>query len=216
MNANLSQSARNQSLGEEIANAISHGVGFLGAAAITPILIVNAIPLGVAAVVGQSIFGATMIILYLVSTLYHSLPQSRGKRLFQIFDHGAIFLLIAGTYTPFTLGLLRGAWGWSLFGVVWGLAVLGVLTKSIGGANSGKLSTALYLGMGWLAIIAIKPLWVGMPAWGLAWLLAGGLFYSAGVIFFVLERMRFSHFIWHLFVLAGTACHVVAVMAFSN
>jgi hemolysin III len=216
MNANLTQTSRQQSLGEEIANAISHGVGFLAAAAITPVLIVTAIPSGAAAVVGQSIFGATMIILYLASTLYHSLPQSRGKQLFQIFDHGAIFLLIAGTYTPFTLGLLRGAWGWSLFGVVWGLALLGVLVKSIGGAHSGKLSTLLYLGMGWLAVIVIKPLWISMPAWGLVWLFAGGLFYSTGVIFFILERMRYSHFIWHLFVLAGTACHVVAVMAYSN
>jgi hemolysin III len=216
MNASSTQFSRQQSTGEEIANAVSHGIGFIGAAAITPILIITAIPYGAAAVVGQSIFGATMIILYLASTLYHALPQSRGKRLFQIFDHGAIFLLIAGTYTPFTLGLLHGAWGWSLFGVVWGLALLGVLVKSIGGANSSKLSTALYLGMGWLAVIVIKPLWINMPVWGLLWLLAGGLFYSTGVIFFVLERMRFSHFIWHLFVLAGTTCHVVAVMAFSN
>jgi hemolysin III len=216
MNANLIQKSRHQTIGEEIANAVSHGIGFLGAAAITPILIVIAIPAGSAAVVGQSIFGATMILLYLASTLYHALPHSRGKQIFQIFDHAAIFLLIAGTYTPFTLGLLRGAWGWTLFGVVWGLALVGVLVKSIGGANSGKLSTALYLAMGWLAIIAIRPLWMSMPAWGLGWLLAGGLFYSGGVIFFVFDRMRFSHFIWHLFVLAGTACHVVAVMVFSS
>ena len=215
MVTHLLKPKRQQTLGEEIANAVSHGVGFLGAVAVTPVLIVAAIPSGVAVVVGVSIFGATMILLYLASTLYHAFPHSRTKRLFQIFDHGAIFLLIAGTYTPFTLGLLGGGWGWSLFGIVWGLAIFGVTIKSIGGASSSKLSTGLYLAMGWLAIVAVKPLWLNMPAWGLFWLLAGGLMYSAGVLFFVAERIRYSHFIWHLFVLAGTACHVVAVLAFA-
>ena len=215
MVTHLLKPKRQQTLGEEIANAVSHGVGFLGAVAVTPVLIVAAIPSGVAVVVGVSIFGATMILLYLASTLYHAFPHSRTKRLFQIFDHGAIFLLIAGTYTPFTLGLLGGGWGWSLFGIVWGLAIFGVTIKSIGGASSSKLSTGLYRAMGWLAIVAVKPLWLNMPAWGLFWLLAGGLMYSAGVLFFVAERIRYSHFIWHLFVLAGTACHVVAVLAFA-
>ncbi len=215
MSAHSSKPKREQTLGEEIANAVSHGVGFLGAVAVTPILILTALSAGTAAIVGACIFGATMIILYLASTLYHAFPQSRTKRLFQIFDHGAIFLLIAGTYTPFTLGLLRGAWGWSLFGIVWGLAIIGVTVKSIGGANSSKFSTGIYLVMGWLAIVAVKPLWLNMPAWGLFWLLAGGLMYSAGVLFFVADRIRYSHFIWHLFVLAGTACHVVAVLAFA-
>jgi hemolysin III len=206
---------RDQTLGEEIANSISHGVGFLGAVAVTPILIIGAIPSGAAAIVGASIFGTTMMLLYLSSTLYHAFPQSRTKRVFKIFDHGAIFLLIAGTYTPFTLGILQGTWGWTLFGVVWALAILGVVLKSTAGAGSGKLSTALYLCMGWLAILAVKPLWLNMPAWGLFWLLAGGLMYSAGVIFFVAERLKYSHFIWHLFVLAGTACHVVAVYGYA-
>jgi hemolysin III len=206
---------RDQTLGEEIANSISHGVGFLGAVAVTPILIVGAIPSGAAAIVGASIFGTTMMLLYLSSTLYHAFPQSRTKRVFKIFDHGAIFLLIAGTYTPFTLGILRGTWGWTLFGIVWALAILGVVLKSTAGAGSGKLSTALYLAMGWLAILAVKPLWLNMPAWGLFWLLAGGLMYSAGVIFFVAERLKYSHFIWHLFVLAGTACHVVAIYGYA-
>ena len=216
MGTHFLESNRQQTPGEEIANAISHGVGFLGAVAVTPILIVKAYPDGASSVVGASIFGATMMMLYLVSTLYHAFPQSRTKQLFQIFDHGAIFLLIAGTYTPFTLGLLRGPWGWTLFGIVWGLAIVGVTVKSIGGASSGKLSTGLYLAMGWLAVVAIKPLWLNMSGWGLFWLLAGGLMYSAGVLFFVTERIRYSHFIWHLFVMAGTACHVVAVMAFAN
>ncbi len=208
-------SKRDQSLGEEIANSISHGVGFFGAIAITPILIIAAIPYGAAAIVGSSIFGLTMILLYMSSTLYHAFPHSRTKRVFKIFDHGAIYLMIAGTYTPFTLGVLQGNWGWTLFGIVWTLAILGVVLKSTAGAGSGKLSTALYLAMGWLAILAIKPLWLNMPGWGLFWLLAGGIMYSAGVIFFIAERIRYSHFIWHIFVLLGTACHVVAVMGYA-
>jgi hemolysin III len=207
---------RDQSLGEEIANSISHGVGALGAMAITPIMIIKAIPEGAAAVVGVSIFGATMILLYLASTLYHAFPHSKTKRVFNIFDHGAIFLLIAGTYTPFTLGVLRGAWGWSLLVVVWVLAVLGVVLKSTAGAKSGKLSTGLFLAMGWLAVFAIKPFWLHMPALGLIWLVAGGLMYSAGVFFFVAEKIRYHHFVWHLFVMAGTACHVVAVMGYAH
>lgn len=206
---------REQSTGEEIANSISHGVAALGAIAITPIMIVKALPAGAAAVIGVSIFGTTMILLYLSSTLYHAFTHNLTKRIFNIFDHGAIFLLIAGTYTPFTLGVLRGVWGWSLLVVVWVLAVLGVVLKSVAGARSGKLSTGLYLAMGWLAVFAIKPFWLHMPAWGLIWLVAGGLMYSIGVFFFVAHRIRYHHFIWHIFVMAGTACHVVAVMGYA-
>ena len=206
---------RQQSMGEEIANSISHGIGFLAAVAITPILIVKSLPDGGASIVGASIFGATMMILYLSSTLYHAFPHSKTKRVFQIFDHGAIFLLIAGTYTPFTLTVLPGAWGWTLFGIVWGLAVAGVILKSIGGAGTSKLSIALYLGMGWLAIFAAKPLWDNLPGWGIFWLILGGVMYSAGVLFFAYDhRIRYNHFIWHLFVLAGTVCHVVAVLGY--
>ena len=214
----MSQTAnmkRDQTLGEEIANSISHGVGFLAAVAVTPVLIVKALPAGAASIVGASIFGATMMVLYLASTLYHAFPQSRTKRVFKIFDHGAIFLLIAGTYTPFTLGVLQGTWGWTLFGIVWSLAILGVVLKSTAGAGSGKLSTALYLAMGWLAVLAVKPLWLNMPAWGLIWLLAGGVMYSAGVLFFMADKIRYTHFVWHLFVLAGTACHVLAVLGYA-
>jgi hemolysin III len=207
---------RNQSLGEEIANSVSHGVGFLAAVAVTPLLIIKSIPAGAASIVGAAIFGATMILLYLASTLYHALHATRARQIFQVFDHSAIFLLIAGTYTPFTLGLLRGPWGWSLFGIVWGLAILGILLKSIWGANPGRLSTVLYVSMGWLALVAIRPLWMSLPAWGLYWLFGGGIMYSAGVLFFMNDsRIRYGHFIWHLFVLAGTAFHVVAVMAFA-
>ena len=214
----MSQTAnmkRDQTLGEEIANSISHGVGFLAAVAVTPVLIVKALPAGAASIAGASIFGATMMVLYLASTLYHAFPQSRTKRVFKIFDHGAIFLLIAGTYTPFTLGVLQGAWGWTLFGIVWSLAILGVVLKSTAGAGSGKLSTALYLAMGWLAVLAVKPLWLNMPAWGLIWLLAGGVMYSAGVLFFMADKIRYTHFVWHLFVLAGTTCHVIAVLGYA-
>ena len=207
---------RPQSLGEEIANSISHGVGFLAAVAITPILIVAAIPSGATAIVGASIFGASMIILYLSSALYHAFPHSRTKRVFQIFDHSAIFLLIAGTYTPFTLSVLQGAWGWTLFVIVWALAILGVILKSVGGPGTSKLSVALYLGMGWMAVLAVQPLWNSLPAWGIFWLVAGGVMYTAGVIFFVYDhRIRFNHFVWHLFVLAGTVCHVVAILRYA-
>jgi hemolysin III len=212
--SNAAKVKRDQSLGEEIANSVSHGVGALAAMAVTPIMIVKA--KGAAEVVGVSIFGATMILLYLSSTLYHAFPHSKTKRVFNIFDHGAIFLLIAGTYTPFTLGVLRGIWGWSLLIVVWILAILGVVLKSVAGAKSTKLSTGLYLAMGWLAVFAIKPFWLNMPAAGLIWLVAGGVMYSAGVAFFVAERIRYSHFIWHLFVMAGTACHVVAVIGYAH
>lgn len=207
---------RQQSLGEEIANSISHGVGALAAMIVTPFLIVNAVPLGAAAISGVSIFGVTMIVLYLSSTLYHAFPHSRTKRVFRIFDHSAIFLLIAGTYTPFTLIVLPGAWGWALFGIVWGLAVLGVIMKSVNNVGTSKLSIALYLGMGWLAVLAAKPLYDTLPGWGLFWLVGGGVMYSVGVLFFTYDHhVRYHHFIWHLFVMAGTSCHVVAVLGYA-
>lgn len=203
-------------MGEEIANSVSHGVGVLAAMAVTPILILKSIPKGAAAITGVSIFGATMIILYLASTLYHAFPKSKTKRVFQIFDHSAIFLLIAGTYTPFTLSVLPGMWGWTLFGIIWTLAIAGVVLKSVRNVKTSKLSTALYVGMGWLAVFAIKPLYDHMPAWGLFWLLAGGLTYSIGVIFFAYDySYKYNHFVWHLFVLGGTACHVVAVLVYA-
>ena len=207
---------RPQSLGEEIANSVSHGVGFLAALVALPVLVLGALPHGAAAVVGAVIFAATAALLYLTSTLYHALAPNRAKRLFQIFDHGAIYLLIAGTYTPFTLGVLRGTWGWTLFGLIWALAVAGVVIKSIGGIRYHRLSTALYLAMGWLILIAAKPLWQRVPGWGLFWLVAGGVAYTAGVGFYAAPRLRYGHFVWHLFVLAGTACHFVAVLYFAT
>jgi hemolysin III len=205
---------REQSRGEEIANSISHGVGLVAALAAIPFLIAHAVRLGDAGfVVGARVFAATMVLLYLASTLYHALPQGKAKRAFQVIEHAAIFLLIAGTYTPFTLGVLRGAWGWTLFGLVWGLAAVGVLLAAVGGVVRYRaLSVLLYLGMGWLIVVALRPLWLRMPLPGLLWLVAGGLAYTMGVAFFAAKRLRYGHFVWHLFVLAGTACHFIAVL----
>ncbi len=205
-----------ESTGEEIANSISHGVALLAAIAVLPILIIAAVRHGdVAGVVGASVFSGTMVLLYLTSTIYHALPKNKAKRVFQILDHGAIFLLIAGTYTPFTLGVLRGPWGWTLFGLVWGLAIAGVVLKAVWGVGNDTLSTCLYLAMGWIFIIAVKPLWLGMSQWGIFWLLTGGIFYSVGVGFYAAGRFRYSHFIWHLFVIAGSANHVIAVLRYA-
>jgi hemolysin III len=213
----LTTRERLQSPGEEIANSVSHGVGLVVALIAAPVLIVTAAQRGgTAAVVGASIFTGTMVLLYLSSTLYHALPRNKAKRVLRVLDHGAIFLLIAGTYTPFTLGVLRGAWGWTLLGLVWSLAVLGIVLKAVGGIRYPVLSTCLYLGMGWLMLIAVRPLWLRMPLPGLLWLAAGGLAYTAGVAFFAAERMRFSHFIWHLFVLEGTTCHFFAVLWYAT
>lgn len=211
------KNGRTQTLGEEIANSISHGLGLLAAIAVFPVLMVITAENGTAwNLVGASIFALTMILLYLASTLFHALPRSRTKRLFQIFDHAAIYLLIAGTYTPFTLGLLRGAWGWTLFGIVWGLAVLGIVLKaSVGAKRLTGLSTFVYLAMGWLILIVANQAWLLIPKWGLFWLFMGGLFYSGGVVFFVLEKIPYFHFIWHLFVLAGTICHFVAILGYA-
>ncbi len=210
-------SSRTQSFGEELANTISHGLGLLGATAAIPILVVGALREGgIATVVGASVFGASLLILYLASTIYHSLPVGKAKRVFLIIDHCAIFLLIAGTYTPFTLGVLRGSWGWTLFGVVWGLALFGIIFKIIYGNRYQGLSTGLYLVMGWLVIFAIQPMLSSVPLPGLLWLLAGGLAYTLGVIFFLLDnRVRFAHFIWHLFVVTGSLCHFFAVYGYA-
>ena len=191
-------------------------MGFLAAVALSPVLVFSAVQRHSAAgVVGASVFAFTMVLLYLASTLYHALVRNKAKRVFQILDHGAIFLLIAGTYTPLTLGVLRGTWGWTLLGLVWGMAVVGVVLQCLGGGRYPKLSTLLYLAMGWLLIIAVKPLWRNMPPWGLFWLLAGGVAYTVGVGFYAARRMRYAHFVWHLFVIAGTACHFIAVLRYA-
>ncbi|HYL20536.1 MAG TPA: hemolysin III family protein [Gemmatimonadales bacterium] len=205
-----------QSLGEEIANSVSHGVGLVAALLAAPVLITAVVRRGSAAsVIGTSIFATTVVFLYAASTLYHALPSSRAKRMFRILDYGAVFLLIAGTYTPFTLGVLRGVWGWTLFGLVWSLAVLGIVATALGGLRYPRFTTTVYLGMGWMVLIAIRPLWLRMPLPGLLWLLAGGLAYTVGVRFLTARRLRYSHFVWHLLVLVGTTCHFIAVLSYA-
>ena len=204
-----------ETLGEEIASSISHGVGLFAALVGTPVLIVVAAHRGVAAVVGSAVFAASLILLYASSTLYHALPDERAKRVFRVLDHSAIFVIIAGTYTPFTLTVLPPAWGWSLFGVIWGLAILGIVLRAVGLMRHQVVLTILYLVMGWLALIAIRPLTQELPAAGIAWIVAGGALYTAGVPFFAATRVRYAHFVWHLFVLAGTTCHYVAVLRYA-
>ncbi|WP_421955810.1 PAQR family membrane homeostasis protein TrhA [Polaromonas sp.] len=211
---------RPQSLGEEIANSISHGVALLAALIASPFLVAGAVRHGdVLDIIGAGVFAATMVVLYGTSMLYHALPSmraARAKQLFQVLDHSAIYLLIAGTYTPFTLGVLRGPWGWSLFGLVWVMALTGIAAKAFAGIRWPRLSTVLYLAMGWIAVIAIKPMLQLIPAWGLFWLVAGGLCYTAGVAFFATDsRVRYGHFVWHIFVAAGTVCHCVAVLFYA-
>ncbi|AQU99468.1 PAQR family membrane homeostasis protein TrhA [Desulfococcus multivorans] len=203
-----------QSQGEEIANSISHGIGLLGALIGTPFLIMHAVRNGNAGFIfGASVFSASMILLYLASTLYHAWPIGKTKRCFRIIEHSAIFILIAGTYTPLTLGILRGAFGWTLFGVIWGLAAAGVVLKAFYKTAHPILSTCLYLLMGWLLVIAVKPLFAGMPEKGLFLLIAGGLSYTTGVAFFAIDsRVPYGHLIWHLFVLTGTTCHYFLIL----
>ncbi len=206
-----------QSLGEEIANSVSHGLGLAAAVGVSPWLIASAVRHGtVSTVIGASVFAASVILLYLTSTLYHSLAEDRAKRLFRVLDHCAIFILIAGTYTPFTLGVLRGAWGWTLFGLTWGLAILGIVLKAICGTKHPRLSIALYLGMGWSAILAVGPLWRLLPVQGFLLIAAGGLAYTFGLLFYSAHHRRYSHFMWHLFVIAGTSSHFLAVLWYAG
>lgn len=206
--------SREQSRGEELANSISHGIALVATLVGTPFLIMNAVRQGAAAlVVGASVFSATAMLLYLSSTLYHALAPGKAKRVFRIIEHSAIFLLIAGTYTPFTLGVLKGAWGWTLFGLIWSLAVAGVALKVFERKSHPIASTGLYLLMGWLIVLAVNPLLAKVPTAGLLWLIAGGLSYTVGVVFFALDsQLRYGHLLWHLFVMVGTTCHYFAVL----
>ena len=205
---------RMQSAGEELANSISHGIGLCAALIGAPILLLEARRSSPGFFLGAVIFAVTLSMLYLGSTLYHAWPQTRGKSVLRTLDHSAIFLLIAGTYTPFTLGPLRGLWGSSILAVVWALAIFGVILKATRGASRHpKLGMTLYLGTGWLALIAVRPMMLAIPPAALFWLVAGGVAYTTGVLFFVNQRLRYSHFIWHLFVLAGSSCHFLAVLS---
>lgn len=232
-----------QTPGEELANSLTHGLGAALAIAGLVVMVVSAALRGTARdVVGTAIFGSTLILLYLMSTLYHAFRGPKVKLVFKVFDHSAIFMLIAGTYTPFCLSVLRGAWGWTLFGLVWGLAVIGITFKAIYYGRlarvafrpppvdhlhvrpgetgldpafvkrMGWISTGIYLLMGWIIVIAAAPLGRSLSTHGLYWLFGGGFFYSAGAAVYSLKKVRFHHSLWHLFVVAGSACHVFAVL----
>jgi hemolysin III len=209
---------RDQTRGEEVANSLSHGIGFLLAIASLPLLLGFA-PERASAIniVAMCVFSATMMLLYGVSTLYHAVPHGRAKAWLNRFDHAAIYLFIAGSYTPFVLGVLRGGWGWSLFGVVWAFGLLGFSAKLMNRLKHPLWSTGLYVVMGWIAVVAAAPLVARMPGAGLALLVVGGLLYTAGAVVFVFDsRVRFAHFVWHLFVLGGSACHFFAVLWYAQ
>lgn len=197
---------------EELANQLTHGLGvFLSVAGLVLMVVFATLHGDAWHIVSTAIFGGALVLLYASSTLYHSFRSEQRRRVLQKFDHAAIFLLIAGTYTPFVLVTLRGAWGWSLFGVVWGLAVIGVALKFWFAGRFRFASTGIYLGMGWLVMIALKPLMAVLPAAGLRLLIAGGLCYTGGAVFYLWKRLPYHHAIWHLFVLGGSACHWAAV-----
>src|SRR5215468_4417085 len=202
-----------QSAGEEVANGVSHGIGLVGAMIGTPILLLAAFHRGnIPFLIGTIIFATTMLLVYLASTLYHGWPQTNTKSLLQVIDHAAIFLLIAGTYTPFALGPLRSGSGLVMLGIIWALALFGVIMKTTRGVlRHRRLAMTLYLGTGWIGLAVIRPLALTIPLSALVWLIAGGIAYTAGTLFFATERLRYGHFVWHLFVLAGTSCHFAAV-----
>jgi hemolysin III len=194
--------------GEQLADSITHGLGVLLAIIGLCVLVVRAALYGdMWHVIASSVFGATLVMMYTASTLYHSIPLPKARHVLRVIDHSLIYFLIAGTYTPFTLVTLHGPWGWSLFGFTWGLAVIGVALKIFTTGRYEKLSLAVYLLMGWCAIVAIKPLWERLEPGGLILLGAGGLVYTGGVAFYVWERLRYHHAIWHLFVLGGSVLH---------
>lgn len=203
---------KNFSVGEEIAHAITHGIGALGSVAGLVLLIVKAAKAGgPQLVVGVTIFGSSLVLLFLASTLYHAQAPGRTKRIFELLDYAAIYVLIAGSYTPFSLSVLGGGWGWSVFGVSWGLAVLGILYEVVLKRPSAKLSLVFYLLMGWLMIVAIKPLSNVLDPKALILIGAGGVAYTGGAVFYAWRGFPYHHALWHLFVLIGSACHYLSV-----
>ncbi len=202
-----------QTLGEEWLNSVTHGIGAALATAALVILVSVAASRGDGwRVTGMSIYGVTLILLYLASTLYHSFQNPRIKRFFKTMDHSAIYLLIAGTYTPVVLGPLRGGWGWTLFGLIWGLAVTGIVLKVFLAGKLKKLSVLTYVAMGWLVVIAVRPALEILPPGLLLWLVLGGVSYTLGVAFYTARRLRYHHAIWHLFVLGGSICHFFGML----
>ena len=199
---------------DEIANALTHGLGAAAALAGGAVLITLAAIHGDGwQLAGAIVFGITLLLLYTASTLYHAIQHPIAKGRLKVFDHCAIYLLIAGTYTPFTLIGLRGPWGWGLFAAIWTIAMAGVVFKLFHTGRFPRLSTALYVAMGWLVVVAIKPMLASIDVWTLGWLLAGGVFYTLGTYFYHRESIPYAHAIWHLFVIAGSVCHFVAVAA---
>lgn len=201
------------STGEEIAHAITHGIGALGSVAGLVLLVVRSAEHGGARlIVGSAVFGVSMVVLYVASTLYHALTPPRAKRIFELLDHAAIYLLIAGTYTPFTLAVMGGRLGWGLFGVSWGLGALGIVYEVVFKRPSKKLSLLFYLLLGWLAVVAFRPLTATLPAEALALMGAGGVAYTGGAVFYAWRGFPYHHAVWHLFVLAGTFLHFLCVL----
>jgi hemolysin III len=209
---------RPQTRGEEIANSISHGAGFLiGLVGLIIVAIHGTANSTIANVIGLIVYAVTMSVLYMTSAIYHALGDGRAKQVFMKLDYCAIYLFIAGTYTPFTLGVLRGEWGWALLIAVWILALIGVVMRGFDVLSHPYITTTLYLVMGWLVLFAIRPLLEHVPAAGIAWLIAGGVAYTIGVVFYLLDsRFKFAHLVWHLFVLAGSVCHFVAVAGYAT
>jgi len=208
-------SHRAWSFGEELAHSVTHGLGW--AASLVGLVVLVALTSQTGdpwRMVTCAVYASTLVLLYATSTLYHALSTTRARHVFQVLDHSAIFLLIAGTYTPFALVSLRGPWGWTVFGIIWVLAAAGVTLKAVFGPRWPILSTALYIAMGWTVVIAAKPLIASVPAAGIAWLAAGGLAYTGGVVFYAWGQMRYSHAVWHLFVLAGSVCHYIAILRY--
>jgi hemolysin III len=204
---------RKYSLGEEIANAVTHGVGALLSLAAFVVLVAYAAKRGDAiAVTSYAIFGASLILLYTMSTIYHSLTAPKAKKVFEVLDHSSIYILIAGTYTPFSLAVLRGALGWWIFGIVWGCAVLGITFKALFINRLKVLSTLAYIGMGWIVVFAVVPLLKVIDRTAFAFLLAGGVAYTGGTVFYLMKKVKWTHSIWHLFVLAGSACHFISAL----
>lgn len=198
-----------ESIPEEISNAITHGLGALASIAGLILLLLKAN--GPYQIISFSIFGASLILLYSASTLYHAIQKIHIKRVLNLIDHSSIYLLIAGTYTPFTLVSMRGPWGWSIFGVIWGLAIGGIVLKFFTIGKHRILSTLLYVGMGWIIVIAIRPLLANLDMQGVWLIIAGGISYSMGIVFYLIRRIPFGHSIWHLFVLGGSVCHYLAI-----
>jgi hemolysin III len=204
---------RAQGLGEEIANSIVHGIGAgLSITALALLVVFSARTGDAWRIVSSSIYGSTLVFLYMSSTMYHGLAHPGAKRLFKIFDHASIFLLIAGTYTPIALVTLRGPWGWTIFGLIWAMAIGGILAKIFFIGKFKGLSVAIYIAMGWLIVIAINPLLKVAPPGLMTWMLIGGLCYTFGVIFYALKKPLYFHFVWHLFVLAGSICHFFGIL----